>query len=424
LNDSCVTIAEALKPAGYKTLMSGKWHVGPTRPHWPCDRGFDQSFTLINGAMNYFGHNFQEQSGAAKNHTLLAMNDQPFDAPMEGFYSTDAFADQAITFMKQSVAERKPFFLYLAFNAPHYPLQAKPEDIARYEGKYAMGWEKLREQRHQRQIELGIVEEKWGMTPPDPDAPSWNSLSSDDKEQWAHRMAVYAAQVECLDRNIGRVIDSLKEAGIEKNTLVMFMSDNGASAETVDRSAKNVPIGSKESWNSYHLGWGHASNTPFRLYKHWDHEGGIASPFIAYWPGTIQPGAVSNQIGHVIDMMPTVLAAAGTQYPKEFKGHPITPVEGKSLLPIFKGTDAAVHDMLFWEHEGNKAVRAGDLKLVSKFPGDWELFDMVADRTEMHDIAKDRPDDVKRLAAAWQAWAQKMGVKPWDPSVKAKAGAE
>src|ERR1035437_1508699 len=168
LTDSCVTIAEAVKPAGYKTLMSGKWHVGTERPHWPCDRGFDESFVLINGAMNYFGHNYQEAGGGLKMNLYLKMNDQPYEAPAD-FYSTDAFADQAITMIKGSVVEKKPFFVYLAFNAPHFPLQAKAEDIAKYEGKYAMGWEKLREERHKRQVEMGIVDAKWGMTPPDPD---------------------------------------------------------------------------------------------------------------------------------------------------------------------------------------------------------------------------------------------------------------
>lgn len=413
LNASCVTIPEALAPAGYKTLMSGKWHIGTERPYWPCDRGFEESFVLINGAMNYFGHNFQEARGGLKMNLLLAKNNTLWEAPQEGFYSTDAFADEAIGMIKGSVAEKKPFFLYLAFNAPHFPLQAKAEDIAKYEGKYAMGWEKLREQRHQRQMELGIVDAKWGKAPADSDAGSWDALTSEEQKSWGHRMAVYAAQVECLDRNIGRVMDGIKAAGVEENTLVMFMSDNGASAEKIDRGAKGAEVGAKESWSSYHMGWAHASDTPFRMYKHWDHEGGISSPFIAYWPGHIQAGTTSNQVGHVMDMMPTALEVAGAAYPKEFKGKASLPVEGKSLLPIFLGKDAAVHDMLFWEHEGNKAVRDGDLKLVAKFGGAWELYDMAADRTELHDLAKERGEDVKRLAAAWQGWAERCNVRPW-----------
>ncbi|MCL2648036.1 MAG: arylsulfatase [Phycisphaerales bacterium] len=415
LNSSCVTIAEAIKPAGYKTLMSGKWHVGAERPFWPCDRGFDDSFVLLGGGMNYFGHNFHEVGGLRASE--MVRNDQPYVPPMEGFYSTDAFADNANIFIKSAAAEHQAFFLYLPFNAPHFPLQAKPEDIAKYEGKYAMGWEKLRDSRHKRQVELGIVDPKWDMQPVDPKAPTWESLGSDAQKAWSHRMAVYAAQVDCLDQNIGKVMATVKAAGIEQNTLIMFMSDNGASAESIDRGVKGAQPGTKESWCSYHIGWANASDTPFRLYKHWDHEGGISSPFIAYWPGTIKAGTVSNQVGHLIDMMPTVLDVAGGSYPREYKGQAILPMEGKSLLPIFKGIERPVHDMLFWEHEGNKAVReikgGEDLKLVQEFGGPWELFDMTADRTEMHDLSKARPEDVKRLSTAWQAWADRIHVRDW-----------
>ncbi|MCL2639259.1 MAG: arylsulfatase [Phycisphaerales bacterium] len=418
LNNSCVTIAEALKPAGYKTLMSGKWHVGSKRPHWPIDRGFDQSFVLTSGAMNYFGFNYHDPPIAPGEWKIppLYLNDQPYKI-IENFFATDAFADNANTMIKDAVVEKKPFFLYLTFTAPHFPLQATPEAIARQKGKYTQGWEQLRAQRHKRQIDLGLIDPKWNMEPIDPRVPNWSSLTPAQKQDWELRMEVYAALVENLDENVGKVMTTLKTQGIEQNTLVMFMSDNGGAAEPINRGIPGSKTGSRESWHGYHMGWASASNTPFRMHKIRNHEGGISSPFIAYWPGTIKPNTTSNQVGHVIDMMPTILEAAGASYPKEHNGHAITPVEGKSLLPILKGTDKPVHDVLFWEHEGNKAVReiggGGDLKLVQYFEGQWELYDMSIDRTEMHDLSKSRPADAKRLSAAWQAWADRVHVRDW-----------
>lgn len=403
LNDRCVTIAEALHAGGYRTLMAGKWHVGENRPHWPTDRGFDRYFGLISGASNYF----RLDPGRK-----MARDDQPFTPPAEGFYMTNAFTDNAISFIEESKSD-KPFFLYLAFTAPHWPLHALPADIEKYRGKYMKGWDALREERHARQIQMGLVDAKWPLTPRDVKAPAWADLSDEEKKARDLKMAVYAAQIDRLDQNVGRLLAALKKTGADQNTLIMFLADNGGCAEEVNRGEKGAPAGTKESYMSYGLPWANASNTPFRLYKHWVHEGGISAPFIAYWPGVIKPGQMTSQVGHLIDAMATCLDVSGTPYPKEYKGKPITPLEGKSLLPIFEGRQRPGHEYLFWEHEGNKAVRKGNWKLVSRFPGKWELYDMAADRTEMKDLASEHPEIVKELTAQYKQWAERAGVVPW-----------
>lgn len=260
LNDRCVTIAEALRPAGYRTMMSGKWHVGEDRPHWPIDRGFERCFSLISGATNYFRLEKGRQ---------MALDDQPYTPPAEGFYITDAIADHAVKYIGEYGRRPEPFFLYLAFTAPHWPLHALPEEIARYRGRYMKGWDALRKERHARQIQMGIVDKRWPLTPRDPAAPAWEDVS--DKEMRDLKMAVYAAQIDRMDQGVGRVLAKLREVGAEENTLVMFLADNGGCAEEVDRGKPGVPPGGADSFMSYGLPWANASNTPFRLYKHWVH---------------------------------------------------------------------------------------------------------------------------------------------------------
>ena len=401
LNDRCVTIAEALRQARYKTLMTGKWHVGGDRPHWPTDRGFDRYFGLVDGGGNYFMIDPTRHA---------ALDDKPFTGPVgEKYYATDAYTDYALDFLQKDTDRKQPFFLYVAYTSPHWPLHAWPEDIAKYKGKYMTGWDELRKQRHRRLIEMGMVDSKWPLTPRDAKAPAWDQVK--DKEERDLRMAVYAAQIDRMDQNIGRLLAKLKQIGAEDNTLILFLADNGGCAEAVDRGKPGAPVGTKESFASYGLPWANASNTPFRLYKHWVHEGGIATPLVAYWPAVIKKGgAITNQTGHLIDLIATCLDVAGAEYPKTFNGRQIVPLEGKSLLPIFKGETRKGHEVICWEHEGNRAVRQGKWKLVSRNPEDWELYDLEADRTEMNNLAGSNPEKAKELAALYDAWAKKVGA--------------
>jgi arylsulfatase A-like enzyme len=420
LNDHCVTIAEALKSAGYRTLMSGKWHVGEDRPHWPVDRGFDRYFGLISGAANYFDITKTKAPGVVRK---MAIDDQPYTPPKEGFYMTDAFTDHAVQFLDQYGREDMPFFLYLAYTAPHWPLHARPADIARYKGKYLKGWEQLREERYQRMIKMGLISDKWKMSPRDPQTQPW--AQEEDKDLMDLKMAVYAAQIERMDYGVGRVLDKIRELGARDNTLVMFLADNGGCAEGGPRGFDNrkngLPPGGVDSFMSYGQAWANASNTPFRRYKHWVHEGGIATPFIAYWPGVIKNGgAITRDVGHLIDVMATCLDVAGAEYPREYNGQKITPPEGKSLRPVFEGRGRPGHEALFWEHEGNRAVRQGQWKLVAIEGKSWELYDLEADRTELNSLAAERPEKVNELKALYESWAKRCGVLPW-PFKKPKA---
>ena len=413
LNDRCVTIAEALKPAGYRTLMSGKWHVGEQRPHWPTDRGFDRYFGLISGAANYFDPVKTKAKGVRRN---MAIDDQPYTPPKDGFYMTDAFTDHAVEFLDEHGPSDKPFFLYLPYTAPHWPLHAWPDDITRYKGKYLKGWDRLREERRARMIEMGLIRDTWKLTPRD--EKTWPWAEEKDQELMDLKMAVYAAQIERMDHGIGRVMDKIKAMGAEANTLVMFLADNGGCAEGgptgFDRRQNGLPPGGVDSYMSYGLSWANASNTPFRRYKHWVHEGGIATPFIAYWPAVIRNGgAITHEVGHIIDVMATCLDAAGAAYPQTHRGKPVTPLEGKSLLPIFRQGRRRGHEALCWEHEGNRAVRQGRWKLVSAHGGDWELYDLEADRTELRNVIDQRSKKAEALQAAYEHWAKRCDVQPW-----------
>lgn len=400
LNDRCVTIAEALRQGGYRTLMSGKWHVGETRPHWPTDRGFDKYFGLISGACNYF----RLDPGRR-----MALDDQPFTPEPGSFYMTDAITSHAEDYIDRYSREEKPFFLYVAYTAPHWPLHALPADIEKYRGKYLRGWDVLRKERHARLIEMGIADRRWPLTPRDPAAPAWETVS--DKQARDLKMAVYAAQIDRMDQDIGKLLAKLRQVGAEENTLVLFLADNGGCAEEVDRGKPGVPAGGPDSFMSYGLPWANASNTPFRLYKHWVHEGGISTPLIAYWPAVIkQRNTLTREMGHLIDIMATCLDVAGVEYPKTYQEREITPLEGKSLVPIFRSGRRQGHDAIFWEHEGNRAVRQGKWKLVSRYPDAWELYDMEADRTEMTNLASKEAERARELLARYEAWAKRCGV--------------
>ncbi|HUS91708.1 MAG TPA: arylsulfatase [Phycisphaerae bacterium] len=407
LSDRCVTIAEAIRRGGYRTLMAGKWHVGEAPEMLPTRRGFDRFYGMPSGGGVYFW-----PSKFLKRPVYLNDKEHP---PPDGWYSTDGFTDYAIRFVDEARRDAVPFFLYLAYISPHWPLQAWPKDIAKYRRKYAEGPEAVRARRYERLVEMGLIDRKWALSPRD--APDWQSLPAEQRDRMDLKMAVYAAQIECMDRNIGRLIDKLRELGILDDTLVMFLSDNGGCAEGgvfgFDRGSKGQ-VGTGDSFSSYGQAWANAGNTPFRRYKHWVHEGGIATPLIAHWPAVLRKGgAITDQVGHCIDLLPTCLDVAGVEYPRNLGGREVTPVEGRSLLPIFHGRQRAGHESLFWEHEGNRAVRKGQWKLVAKHGGAWELYDLSADRTELHDVAGERPEKVRELAALYEAWARRCGVLPW-----------
>jgi len=403
LNDRCVTIAEALGLAGYRTLMSGKWHVGERRPHWPTDRGFDRYYGLISGASNYF---------KIESNRQMAIDDRPFIPEGDDFYTTDAFSDNAAKFIEKYGPEDKPFFLYVAYTAPHWPLHAWPEDIAKYRGKYLCGWDELRQRRHKRMIEMGIVDARWPMTPRDERVSAWADVDEKSRDVADSKMAVYAAQIDRMDQGIAKIVAQIERIGELDNTLIMFFIDNGGCAENINRSKRGAPVGRWDSFMSYGVHWANASNTPFRLYKHWVHEGGISTPLVVHWPAVIKKQRITRQAGHLIDIMATCLNVADADYPKTYKGREIIPFEGKSLLPVFRGKELPQRP-IFWEHEGNRAVRLGKWKLVSRYPGDWELYDIEADRTEMNNLAGKYPDRVKDMAAMYEQWADRCGVVPW-----------
>ena len=406
LNRQSVTFAEALKAAGYRSYMAGKWHVGEAPEHWPRQRGFDRYFGLISGASGYF--ELLEQQGRQR---VMALDDTPYTPEGDNFYMTDAFTDHAVQFLEEHPADA-PFCLYLSYTAPHWPLHAWPEDIEKYRGRYRIGWDQLRRQRYQRLVDLGLVDPKWPLSPRDEGVPPWEDVG--DKDEWDLLMAVYAAMIDRMDQGIGKVLDTLKKTGVEDNTLVLFLSDNGGCHENIDRRNLHQPgtkAGERGSYVAYDRPWANASNTPFRLFKHWVHEGGIATPLIARWPERIRArGGISHQVAYVTDLMATMLDASGAAYPETHADRPITPLEGKSLLPVFDGETRTPHQRLYWEHMGNRAVRQGDTKLVATKNGDWELYDLEADRTECNNLIGRYPDKAKELNAAWEAWARRCGV--------------
>jgi arylsulfatase len=417
LNERCVTIAEALKDGGYNTYMAGKWHVGTAREHWPVQRGFQRYFGLIDGASSYF--NLAPYRPGQK--LILALDNEEY-TPGKDFYATNAYGEYAVKFVEENKTANKPFLLYLAFTAPHWPLHALPEDIARYKGKYLKGWDVMREERFNRLKQSGIIDKNTRLSPRDENVPAWNSITQKEKLDWDEKMSVYAAMVYRMDQNIGRLLQKLKETGQDKNTLIMFLSDNGGSYESIDGpgfrpeilAASKKPSADPTSFTAYAFRGANLSNTPFRYFKRWEHEGGTATPFIAYYPGVIKPGKIDGRPAHIIDIMSTCLDLAGVAYPSTFKGREVTPAEGTSLLPLFKGEQWTGHDAIFFEHEGNRAVRKGDWKLVSVYPENrWHLYNMKTDRTELNDLAAANPGIVSELSGLYEAWAKKSGCDPF-----------
>ena len=417
LNKNSVTIAEVLKDAGYNTYMSGKWHVvadenmnqDSNKDTWPVQRGFDRYFGTLRGDGSYY-----TPDALTSQNTII-------EAP-ENFYYTDAISDTAVSMIQENRQTDSPFFMYVSYTAPHWPLHAYKEDFEPYIEKYEMGWDSLRVERFNRQKALGIIDENWTLSERNPEAPAWNSLSDERKEDMTRRMAIYAAQIEVMDRGIGRIVDELKENGELDNTLIFFLQDNGGCAEFISNASRELELmGTNESFESYRLPWANASNTPFRMFKHWTHEGGIATPLIVHWPeGIVNSGRKSERPGQLMDIMATCIEVAGADYPAIYKGNEIHPLEGESLIPSIKNESDKRDEILYWEHEANRAIRIGDWKLVLRaaevfpFDGDWELYNLAEDRTEMNNLADIYPEKVEEMKTKWDEWATRIHVYPLD----------
>lgn len=414
LTERCVTLAEVLKTAGYQTFHTGKWHLGSDRQEWwPLSRGFDRSYGCLEGGGFFFKpSSYWGQRRVARDNTVLYDKDTD---PPEGWYATDAWTDEGLLFVEQAVKKQEPFFWYLAHNAPHFPLQAKPEDIAKYRGKYKAGWDAVRDKRYKRLLELGLIDESWPLSPRQDGIPAWDKLSEEQKDKQDLRMATYAAMIDCVDQNVGKIIAKLKKLGVYENTLILFLHDNGGCSQggkMGSNKGKGV-CGTAESFAFYGMSWANASNTPFRRYKKWIHEGGIATPLIAHWPDGIDPalhGSLVKASGHVIDVMPTLTELTKASYPETFEGHQILPVEGVSFVPVFQGKTFERNDPLFFEHEGNRGVRRGVWKLVAAKGKPWELYNIEKDRTELKNLADQMPDKVGELSALYEQWSKRCFV--------------
>ncbi len=464
LSRNCVTIAEALKPAGYRAYMAGKWHVTKAvnpkqesdKHNWPLQRGFDRFYGTIHGAGSFFDPNTLTRD----NTYISPYNDPEYtekDWPGGQYYYTDAIADHASRFIREHHYEtgEQPFFLYVAFTAAHWPMHALDKDIAKYEGTYDAGYQAIRDARYQRMLDLKLIDKDSTVNLPIPE--EWKEK---DNWEWDKRnMEVYAAMIDSMDQGVGRLIDSLKQTGQFENTLICFLQDNGGCAEgygrggqghersekpslapladdylqpqmTPSQSRDGFPMrtgkgsmaGPADTAIGYGRGWATVSNTPFREYKHWTHEGGISTPLIAHWPNKIKRhGELERTPGHLIDLMATAVDIANADYPNTaHHGKTIKPMEGKSLAPLFEGK-AIERDAIYWEHEGNRAVRIGDWKLVAMgAKGKWELYDISKDRSEQNDLSSRMPDKVAELRTKWQAYAERADVLPLNPNGKKK----
>ena len=385
------TIAEVLGSAGYSTAMTGKWHLTKQ----PTDFGFQRYWGHLSGATNFF-----------EGDDTFRYDGEVYEVPKmlngRAFYTTTAIADFGLEFLEEATAKDQPFMLYAAFNAPHYPLQAPEEAVRKYDGVYDRGWDVLRKERHQRQVRSGLLPEKWQLSPRPEHVPAWDSLSQEERQWEADRMEVFAAMVDVLDENIGRLVASLEKKGVLDNTLILFCSDNGACPFERTRGRYLKPWDPKSYW-TYDSSWSIVGNTPFRLYKQNQHEGGISSPLIVHWPDGLKtkPGSVTDQTGHLIDFMATFIDLSGASYPAQIGDRQMDPLQGRSLLPIFQGKQRTPHDRLYFHFGTDRALREGDWKLVSAKQGRWELYNMDSDRTELHDLASKYPERVARMSAEW-----------------------
>jgi arylsulfatase A-like enzyme len=421
LNDRCVTLAEVLRGAGYFTAMTGKWHVGQNHGVVPWERGFERNLTAGAGGF-YYGDG--PKAKLFLNGEAIANDDARLP---KDWYSTDLWTEFGVKFIDEARAQKKPFFLYLAHNAPHFPLQAPADEIAKFRhGIYTNGWDKLREARYARQKQMGLIDAAWPMSVRPESVRAWEDIPAARKDHFDQLMSIYAACVAHMDQQIGVLVDALKKRGELDNTLILFMSDNGGNAESGPGGRlEGAPPGAAGSTVYCGQSWATLQNTPFRRYKHFNHEGGIATPLIVHWPdGFKARNELRSAPGHVVDIMATVAEVGGATYPKEFKERSITPLEGKSLVPAFTGKPIQ-REAIFWEHEGNAAVREGDWKLVRKGgDGAWELYNLKADRTELQDLAAKQPARVKEMQAKWEAWAKRAQVIPGLPRFATNAASD
>ena len=471
LNNQCVTIAEVLKTAGYQTYMSGKWHVtkqlkdvDSLKYNWPRQRGFDKFYGTVIGAGSYW-----DPYTLTRNNTYITPENDPEYQPQQ-FYYTDAISDNAVKYIQQhysanrdKTGQKEPFFMYVAYTAAHWPLHVPEDEVKPYQGKYDQGFEPIRQERFERLKEMGLLHKTWNLTPP---IATWDTLQ--DKAWHTRNMEVYAAMITRMDKGIGKIVNALRQAGDLENTLIFFLQDNGACAEEVHWlrhenaldtlssepsyvpmnkneiqtemapvqnrqgfpvivQSKKVLAGSDQTYHSYGATWAHVSNTPFREYKHWVHEGGVATPLIVHWPATVkEKGQLRHQPSHLVDIMATCVDVAEATYPTDYHGNQITPMEGKSLMPVVSNDETLEREAIFFEHEGNRAVRKGKWKLVSKAynkagyfirtdtlaADQWELFDLEKDRTEMIDVAQENPKLIKELSGLWHQWAKRTNTIP------------
>src|SRR4051812_1549045 len=425
LRDDCVTMAEVLDDAGYFTMMTGKWHLGHMHGTPPDKRGFMRSLMAPIGELYFPNQKQRRNEGLVLNGKRHELDDPIFG---KNWYGPDLLTEWGLKFIDEAIAEKKPFFYYMPHSSVHFPLQVPKPDFDHYHGKYLVGWDQLRDERHKRQIEMGLVEAKWPLTPLPPDVPPWDTLNDKEKEHFDNTMSVYAAMIDHLDHSIGNLVAGLKARGVLDNTIIFVMSDNGGNAES---GPKGVLIGKQPGGpqSTVFIGqcWATLANTPFWRYKHFTHEGGISSPLIVHWPAGIaeqRNGKLETQPGHLVDIMPTVVELTGAKYLTEFKGHKIQPMEGVSLVPAIAGKPLARRDPIYFAHEGNRGLRDGKWKLVMKYKGPWELYDMEADRTERHDVIKENPDRAQKMIAEWDAWAKRADVDEWTGPKRNDWGAE
>lgn len=425
LSRTSVTLAEVLGEAGYKTMMSGKWHVGHKEPEqWPTGRGFDR-FYGINIHVDSYWKVLEDCEVYLDGKLHIPATEDPKNDlyPEKDWYTTDVFTDYGIHFLDEEVVDKKdnrPFFLYMAYNAPHFPLEVPQEDIAKYKGKYLEGWDKLREEKYARMKEMGIIPKNALLSPSD--NVKWDSLSQNDKVNLDFRRAMYAAQIDRLDQNIGRLVAHLKNIGEYDNTLILFLSDNGCSAET-DMFGMNWDKNKMANYNEWKeesgwsvsqgKAWANVSNVPFRMYKRYSHEGGTTTPLIAHWPAKIGPGQINEHTGHIVDVMATLKDLGGATYPKMYQGNAIIALEGKSIAPLFEKKLADTHEYLYWEHIGNRAIRKGDWKLVAISEQSWELYNLKDDPTELNNLVDEKPELTEELKDTYFTWAKKVDAREW-----------
>lgn len=427
LNDKCITLAEVLGASGYTTNMSGKWHMGTEEVAWPYHRGFQNVYAIHNWVDSYW--RVLRGCEVYRNDKLYLSANPPEEITYRengsNWYTTDVFTDEALKQIESSVAQNKPFFSYVAYNAPHWPLEAHDSIVDKYIGKYSNGWEPVMNARLKRLKDMGIIDKNISIGKQD--MVDWNTLSADDRENLDFRRAIYAAQVEILDFNIGRLVAKLKEQGVYENTVIVFLSDNGCSAEPED-----VPFGyswekdrkaNYQEWKriSARTGasqgkmWSIASDTPFRMYKKFIHEGGISTPFIISYPSQVKKaGRLEKTPCYLPDIMATFVDLAGANYPTEFNGHEVRAMRGRSIVPVIKARKLTPHKIMTWEHEGHGGIRMGDWKLVTEdiMSDEWELYNMKVDRTEMNDLSSKNPKKAQELKAVWDKWAREIQVLP------------